>query len=191
MRPDALQWAKSLIADYDPGEEGCISPLAEIRYEYIMALSNLYAREPSFRGFLSEPSISRDKKKEIVAGLLEDIKKDPDAPTAGFFALLAEKNRFPLIGHIASAVRSLLDDEAGILRVSIESAEDLDMIELERLQRVVANDTGARRICAATKVNKALIAGVKIYSDGICWDGSVTGRLKAMEKTLALPLGSP
>ncbi len=190
MRPDALQWAKSLIADYDSGEQDSISPLAELRYEYISSFSALYEKDKSFRAFLSEPSISLDDKKKVVAGLLSDISKDSDDMAARFFGLLVEKKRFPLISHIAFAVRGLLDEEAGILRIRIESAKDLDIIELERLQRVISKDTGARRICASTMVNQALIAGVKIYSDGMCWDGSVTGRLKAMGKMLSMPLGS-
>jgi len=99
-------------------------------------------------------------------------------------AVLAQRDRLPLLPGIAAAFGDLVDKRAGIAKTKITTAVELDQDQrrafVERLERV-----SGKRLSATFAVDERLIGGAKVQVGDHLLDASVKARLAALRTRLA------
>lgn len=98
-------------------------------------------------------------------------------------AILAGRDRLPLLGAIARAFGDLVDKRAGIAKAKITTAIELDQEQqhafVERLERA-----SGTKISATFAVDERLIGGAKVQIGDHLLDTSVRARLDALRTQL-------
>lgn len=105
---------------------------------------------------------------------------------AKFLGLLLKKNRLVFLSAIASAYQALLDEEAGMRRVSVTSARALDQKEQDALSRKLQAVTG-RTVSMDLTVDPGILGGLVIRSGSVSYDASLKGQLQRLRRQLVAP----
>ncbi|MEG0617433.1 MAG: ATP synthase F1 subunit delta, partial [Oscillospiraceae bacterium] len=100
-----------------------------------------------------------------------------------FIKILCERKALSLLEGCTREYRELLYEARGILPVTAQSAVELTSEQTQRLQTKLEAITG-KKILLTSKVDKLLIAGIRISYEGRMLDGTVKQRFEALQKTL-------
>jgi len=117
--------------------------------------------------------------------LLKDLTVRLAAPALADKAIrfLAHRRRLPVVADIASLLTRLADEKAGIIRATVTSAGPLSEDYYRDLTRELEQRT-SRKVVLERKEDPALIAGVVTRIGDKTLDGSIRGRLEAIERQL-------
>lgn len=143
--------------------------------------------EPRLRRLLLSPAIEKRARlvttREVVRvlGVSEMV--------GNLIALLAERDRLPILPDVARWYEQFLDDALGRARVAIRSPAPLRAAEKTDLVELARRLTGRREVIASTEVDADLLAGVVLDVGGTIYDGSVKTQLERLSKQMAE--GSP
>jgi F0F1-type ATP synthase delta subunit len=102
-----------------------------------------------------------------------------------FIALIISKNYFHRADAIIAAIESRLDEQMGILNVTVESASVTDSALEEKLREMIREKTGASGVRLRVTTAPELIAGYRMRIGGLCIDASLAKKLKKMAGVLA------
>lgn len=146
----------------------------------LLALKEVFVKNPSFRRALKQPNLSR----AVRQGLL----RKPFEGKAGrafleFLDLLVEKKRVDLLPEIADSFDRLADATQGIVRVKVRSWRSLAAAARSALHEKLARITG-KKIEIEEKTDPALKGGMLLQIGDSVIDGSVANRLKALREKL-------
>lgn len=97
--------------------------------------------------------------------------------------VMAENKRLAALPEVRRRYESLRFDSEGVLDAEITSAFPLSEVEVNALLSSLSSKFG-KRVQASTKVDQALIGGVKVAVGDWVVDGSVRARLDQMAVTL-------
>ncbi len=136
--------------------------------------------DPAVRGFFVSPVVNReDKERALLAtfqGRVGDI-------TLHTLLLLVRKRRETLLGDLIEEYRKIERDARGTELLVVTTARELSSDELnaivDRLER-----TYNKKFEASVKLDPSLIGGVRIAMGDRMIDGSVSGRLAELTRTL-------
>jgi F-type H+-transporting ATPase subunit delta len=141
-----------------------------------------YSQLADFRAFLLSPEIKTDMKQntlqQIFAGRLR-----PEV--VNFLMLLVEKGRIRYLPEIYREFVDLADEKRSILHMTIVSPFPLDEVQIGKITgkyRALYNSSSVK---ANIKLDKSLIAGVKVIIGDKVIDGSAAGQLKALQDILS------
>lgn len=98
--------------------------------------------------------------------------------------LLVEHKRSFLIAPALRLVSSLYEEQYGVLSFSIVSSHSLDTTTLQRVEKFLETKTG-KRIVYTHKVDKKLIAGMRLQSSSLLWEYSVAKKLTSITNYLS------
>jgi F-type H+-transporting ATPase subunit delta len=117
--------------------------------------------------------------------LLKDITVRLAAPAVADKAIrfMAHRRRLPAVGDIATILTRLADEKAGVVRATVTSAGPLSEDYYRELARELEQRT-SRRVIIDKKEDPALLAGVVTRIGDQTIDGSLRGRLDAIERQL-------
>ena len=130
---------------------------------------------------LESPSISAKQKRAIVEALLQ--KADGSRTARNFLYLLIDHRRLNLLPEMMAALEEEIDRRTGRLRVSLESARELSSAQSEAIAAGLERAT-SKKVLLESTVNPDLIGGVRARVGSVVFDGSVAGRLEALERRL-------
>lgn len=128
---------------------------------------------------LADPKAAVAEKKALVSKGLGSKK----SLVLNTVHLLIDRHRETEILSTALAFFELVEKEAGVLRVGIESAHALSGESLERIVQGLSKATG-KKVTADVKVNADLLGGLRITVDSRLIDGSVKKRLEVLSQKL-------
>jgi F-type H+-transporting ATPase subunit delta len=97
--------------------------------------------------------------------------------------LMAIRRRLRALPETADRLCKLADDHAGVARATVTSAVPLPEGYYEKLAVVLGRQT-SRRVVIDSRVDRSLIAGVVTRIGDTVIDGSLKGRLLALERQL-------
>lgn len=98
-------------------------------------------------------------------------------------SLLQARGRMLALPNIAKMYQEILDKEAGVCAVVVESAKALTNDELSKLEVLLAKKIG--RSVSLTMLEKPeLLAGIKIEYDGCVIDQTLKGKMAQFAQTL-------
>jgi F-type H+-transporting ATPase subunit delta len=98
--------------------------------------------------------------------------------------VVIKHRRAALLGEMAHALETELDDRLGRVRASVLSAAELDGARQNRLREELERMTGKQVRCEF-HVDRRLIGGVSVRVGSTIYDGSVSGRLEALRHRMA------
>jgi len=101
-----------------------------------------------------------------------------------FICLLVEKNCFRYIDSLLKRIEQKLDEQKGILALSLEAAAPLDSKFEKELTQAIKEKTGAAGVKMNTSVKPELLAGFLLRINGFYIDASLKGQLDAMRAGL-------
>jgi len=129
-------------------------------------------------------SVELEKILRESAGIYNDAKgaklPPPVEYAIRFICLLVERNCFRYIDLLLRRIEQKLDEQKGLLAVSLEAASPLDSDFEKELAQSIKEKTGAAGIKMKTSVKPELIAGFLLRFNGFYVDASLKGQLDAM-----------
>ncbi|HVU00597.1 MAG TPA: ATP synthase F1 subunit delta [Polyangiaceae bacterium] len=146
----------------------------------IRSFAETYEANPELQRVLSHGADAAQRDailKDVGARLM----MSPNALNA--VRLMAERRRLPAIADVSRILTRLADDKAGIVRATVTSAKPLSEEYYASLARELEQRT-QRKVLLERKQDPALLAGVVTRIGDHTLDGSVRGRLSALEAQL-------
>ena len=101
-----------------------------------------------------------------------------------FISLLVEKNCFRYIDSVLQKIEQRMDEQMGILDVTVESAVPMDSSFAEEMRRSIMERTGAAGVKMKTRLVPELLGGYRLRIGGFCVDASLKGQLDQMKADL-------
>lgn len=145
------------------------------------AVDALARAEAGLAAFLGNFSIGQDRRIQVLGALFEG-KIDPLA--FRFLVFLEAKRRLPLLPDIALALRGLADEQRGILKVTIRSAQPLAADAQAALLAQLERKFG-RTIKAEMEIDGSLLGGFQVRVGDRVYDYSIETQLQALQRKLA------
>jgi F-type H+-transporting ATPase subunit delta len=138
------------------------------------------AADERIRTAISDPNLSAAK----VAGLFISVlsgKLSGDAEN--LVRVLAENGRLDVLAEVRTQYEALRNEREGVVEAEVHSAFELEAAQLADLVARLEKKTG-RKVKASVRVDKDLIAGVKVVLGDKVIDGSARAQLGALENAL-------
>jgi len=150
--------------------------------EWSSVLANIaaVAADERIRTAVGDPNLSAAK----VAGLFISVlsgKLSGDAEN--LVRVLAENGRLDVLAEIRTQYEALRNEREGVVEAEVHTAFDLEDAQLADLVARLEKKTG-RKVKASVRVDKNLIAGVKVVLGDKVIDGSARAQLGALENAL-------
>jgi len=99
--------------------------------------------------------------------------------------VLIDHRRLAQLPQIREAFEEFLDQEMGLVRAAVTSAQPLDERQSRAIESELERLTG-KRVKARYVVDPALVGGATARIGSTVYDGSVHGELQAMRRRLTL-----
>jgi F-type H+-transporting ATPase subunit delta len=149
--------------------------------DQIRKFSEVYTSSSELRGVLDNPVIAEDKREGLLKDLGARLGMAPYALNA--VRLLASRKRLGALPEIARELQRMADEAQGILRATVISAKPLPESYYQKLIAELEKAT-SRKILLDKEQDPTLIAGVVTKIGDRTIDGSLKGRLAAIERQL-------
>ena len=141
----------------------------------------LFKANPDYLHLLSTPSIPKKER----CGLLDEALRDQvHLYVLNFMKLLCEKGALRELSGCARAYRLRYNEAHGILEATAVSAVPLTAEQTRRLHEKLEKVTG-RHIDLKTKVEPAVLGGIRLDIEGTELDGTVRSRLAGLRSSIA------
>jgi len=172
----AGQWAEALI-DLAGGagantDERVLADLEKV--------NKAVSSTPDFNVILAHPAIAGTEKKQL---LIKAFEKSVDDLTLRFLQLLADRRRLNLLPYIEHTYRDLLRERKSIATASVTSADALSDQAVSEIKTRLIKQLG-KQVELAVKVDRSLIGGLILRVGDQVIDGSLKGKLEALERSL-------
>lgn len=138
--------------------------------------------EPRLRAVVLNPGIDATARQGIVREVVASL--GLSTYVGNLVRLLADRDRLALLGDVAAAYESMVDDELGRRRVRMRSAMPLTSAEKTELTELARKLVGGEVLVTA-EVDPELIGGVELDIGGTVYDGSVRTQLARMSSEMA------
>lgn len=174
MSVAAGRYAKALLDVLYPAR-------AEMGREQVARFSSLLSQEADARLVLENPTVSAEKRKELLQRIGDALALD--VPIRNFLGLLIEKNRLDVLDEIVSTYGALLDEKLGIVRARVTSAQELDSKQRDEVARQLQSLTG-KKVRMEVAVDPSLLGGLVAQVGSTIYDGSIRQQLQAFRNSL-------
>jgi F-type H+-transporting ATPase subunit delta len=144
--------------------------------QFLRPLGTAYKSNRNFRSMLSQPQISKAKKKEL---LRKPFAGGGSTAFLNFLDLLVDKNRQSILPEVAEVYDLLADAIRGQVRIQVRTprplSEDQKRRLLERVQK-----SAVRKVLLEEQTNPELLGGMLMYMGYTVIDGTVRYHLKKL-----------
>lgn len=126
--------------------------------------------------------------KQYAEGLYESVRHVEPSDRTGifdrFFSILIRERRMKDMPTILSALRRIIEREAGEKSVRIRSAHPLSESTVRNLRERLCKIFDAERVALETMVDPHLSGGIVIETEDETFDASILGALRQMKTAL-------
>lgn len=158
--------------------------LDKVEHE-LSAFNKILADKPDFAHYLTNPTISRTVKSELVASLVGDEKK-VSFITRNLFMTLAANNRLAQTSNVVKAYLELVEASRGVIPAIVTTAEPLSKKTLTSIQDAILKIVGSeKKVDLQVKEDPALLGGLQVQIGDRFLDLSVASRIGDLRRTLA------
>lgn len=154
----------------------------ETALEQLEAFRSLIDGSDELGNVLVSPAVDSSRKREIVREL--GRRMGSAEPVLNFLYIVIDHKRVALLDTMISVFRAWLDDEMGIARIEVTSAESMDTTLQQSLLNRFGRVTG-RRVRARFHEDPELIGGAVVRHGSTVYDGSLRRQLNALDLVLA------
>ena len=154
--------------------------LGKLIGEQIAVLQDAFRQEPDFIRLLSSPNLTKTERCQII----EDSFRGKVHPyLLNFLKILTEKGYIRYFSDCCDAYTARYDQDNGILRVNAVTAVALTAEQADKLTQKLSRITG-REIALRTRIDPAVLGGIRLDYDGQRLDDTVSHRLDAIRNVL-------
>jgi len=154
---------------------------AERGVQDLSEVDALVQQFPELRRAFTNPSIPAARKRALVAELLPKLSLS--GPVGKLLLLLAERDRLVLLPDLIAVYQERVEELQNIVRAEVTTAAPLAPEHLSALQQRLARATG-RTVKMTTKVDPAIIGGLKARIGSTVYDGSIATQLESVRQKL-------
>lgn len=158
----------------------CEDGFREVILHQLETLDACFAKEPDFLRLLSSPNLPKAERCRILDGC---FRSKVDHYVLNFLKILTEKGYIRHFSSCVRAYRELYNQHNGILSVTATTAISLTDRQKVKLAEKLHRLTG-KRISLITKLDPAILGGIRLDYDGKRVDGTVSHRLDTVRRML-------
>lgn len=170
----AAQYASALL------QIGESKGTADTMLKSISDVNVVFASDPQLYVFLKHPGVPSSEKqallKDVFSGVVDEV-------TSKLLEVLCERRRIHLLPRIETHFLALLQAKHNVAPATLICADDLSDSNLEAFSRRLSQSIG-KKLDLQVKTDRSLIAGFILKVGDQVIDGSIKGRLQAVEKAL-------
>jgi F-type H+-transporting ATPase subunit delta len=171
----AERYARAIL---ELGDEA--GQLAQVT-EQINSVAAAFAESEELRAITTNPAVEGSARDSMLKDIGVRLGLGPVAMNA--IRLMARRGRLSALPEVAVMLAHLADQRAGMLRATVTSAEPLSESYYQELTSELEKRT-SRKIILERRQDPSLIAGVVTRIGDHTIDGSLKGRLAALERQL-------
>ena len=176
MEKIAQVYARSL---FQAADEATPRKLDVVRDELGQVADALAASE-DLRLFFFSPYFTTDEKRDGIKRTIEGA----DPLTMNLLDVLVEHHRLPAIHRIRREYERLVDEQSGILAVTVTSAVTLDDAVVQGIGDQIGRQTG-RTVELTRAVDPTILGGFVVRVGNAILDASIRNRLDQLRKQVA------
>ena len=169
------------LADVVMGAGSTLRP-AEAVAE-LQSFAAAFRSSAALRKALVTPAVAASRKKAVVGRLAKQL--GLSRISLNFLFVLIDHRRIAGLPEIIQVFEQTIDERQGFARAEVISARQLTEAQRSSLSAELERLVG-KRIRMQASVDEALIGGVVARIRSTVYDGSVRGRLQALERRLAV-----
>ena len=154
--------------------------LTKLIGQQLAVLQQAFRQEPDFIRLLSSPSLTKAERCQILD---DSFRGKVHAYLLNFLKILTEKSYMRYFSDCCDAYTEHFDQDNGILRVNAVSAVELTAQQKEKLKDKLHRSTG-KEIALRTRIDPAVLGGIRLDYDGQRLDDTVSHRLDAIRNVL-------
>jgi len=149
--------------------------------ENLKAIAATIDSEKELARFFEHPSITTEKKKNMVQDLCGQLKVQNEVSRT--MVLLNERGKVLYLGKIVEYFEKVVNRRLGRERVHVTSAHALTTENIDRL-KVALNKILGKTILIDTEVDESLIGGVMLRIGDQVTDDTIRNRLEILKRTI-------
>ncbi|MDY0394225.1 ATP synthase F1 subunit delta [Virgibacillus halophilus] len=131
---------------------------------------------------MEHPSVSNEKKMQFIDAVFGDASKE----AIHTLKLLVERHRTNVVPDVAEALENMADELKGTAKAKVYSVRKLTDDELNKLGMTIAGRFQKNTIQFENIVDPSILGGVKIRLGNTILDGTVSSKLKRIERSMKL-----
>ncbi|WP_281883178.1 F0F1 ATP synthase subunit delta [Paenibacillus sp. YYML68] len=170
----AKRYAKALFEIAK--EQNVVGPVSEELNGVLAVLQS----EQGFSKLLSSPGLSTESKKELIQNVFGQQISEPVLNT---LKLLVDKRREELFEALVSYYAAIANEATGQAKAIVYTPHALSEAEEQGIVSTFGQLTG-KQIRVESVIDKSLLGGVQIRIGDRLYDGSLSGKLKRLERAL-------
>ena len=136
---------------------------------------------PEFRTILLSPAVPTARKRAVVARMADAMSYS--RLVRNFLYVMIDRRRTDLLGAVAEAFETAIDERLGFVRAKVASAAPLTERQQAELQQALSQVAGKQVRCDFA-VDPSLIGGVVARIGSTVYDGSVRTQLDSLRQRL-------
>lgn len=148
--------------------------------EQLEEIRQLFASQPMLKAYMGNPQIQSAEKKELLNKVFGD---DVEKSVRNFMLLLVDKHRITLIEEIVGKYQALSNEAQNIIIAHVTTAVALTEQQEKALTAKLEAITD-KHITLKTHIDTSIIGGIVVKMGDKLIDGSVTSKIKSLEKQL-------
>ncbi|HZG71099.1 MAG TPA: F0F1 ATP synthase subunit delta [Chondromyces sp.] len=149
--------------------------------EELRIVKEVFTNNQELLSILHSPKLTIVKKQELLRGVFASL----SPYVVNTLLLLTERHREDEIAEVAEAYIQLANEERGIAEATVSSVRPLSDQEVAAISANFAGKVGKKSLRITNVVNPQLLGGIKVRIGNRIYDGSISGKLKRLEKQLA------
>jgi len=157
------------------------APPAEQTSEQLRGFLAALGISAELRHALLSPAVAPASKKAVIARIGERL--GFSRATRNFLYVVTDNRRLALLDQIVAAFETLLDERRGVERVEVRSARAIEPDQQPALAARLSRLTG-KQARLEFAVDPSLLGGAVARIGSTVYDGSVRGRLQALQRRL-------
>jgi F-type H+-transporting ATPase subunit delta len=147
----------------------------------LRSFESLVTASPEFRTVLLSPAVPTAKKRAVISRFAETLPLS--RLVRNFLFIIVDRRRADLLGEMATAFETALDERLGFVRAEVTSAAPLSPAQQSEMQQALSAVSGKNVRCAFS-VDPELIGGIVARIGSKVYDGSVRTQLQSLSQRL-------
>jgi F-type H+-transporting ATPase subunit delta len=178
----ATRYARALVdALLSPSPRATAPPEPERVIEDLRGFEKALSDSRELRNVLLRPGVPMARKRAVIGKIVDAM--GGTKIVRNFLYVLVDHRRISDFSNIIQAFEHIMDVRLGILQVEVRAARPLSDQQSQLLTSGLEKATG-KRVWLNTTTDPSLIGGVVARVGSTVFDGSVRGRLDALERRL-------
>lgn len=153
--------------------------IADVEQE-LQAIDQALRENPDYVRVLEHPNIAASNKVSLLQQVFQGKVSEEVQNT---LQLLVERGREALISELATQFSSIANDALGQAQAKVYTARPVTAAESDRIAAIFGQLTG-KKIRIENIVDPSLLGGLQVRIGDRLYDGSLSGQLQRMERTL-------